>query len=173
MHRLAEVSQSTGSARFSHNPATLLKPVVKCSMLTKPLRSLGPDNWVWRFPKQSVYSPLGLWPELQASSTVPPISAQPSSLTLPPWENGCHQEPGLASGKNTATPPCHLGGSKSRKVPSTEISKRHHSETLEKLEPRNLVDITPAFFSQPTPSFAHHQAHTSWSLYPSWPWHQL
>ena len=66
--------------------------------------------------------------------------------------------------RSTVSPHCHPGAVKAEK-PQAQTFLECHSETLGKLGP--LVDAGTLFLSHPTPSFASHQARTSWSLHPS------
>lgn len=66
--------------------------------------------------------------------------------------------------RSTVSPHCHPRAVKAEK-PQAQRFLECHSETLGKLA--LLVDAGTLFLSHPTPSFASHQARTSWSLHPS------
>lgn len=127
----------------------------KGSVLTKPLWSSGPDNWVWRFPKQFVYSLLGLWPALRVSLTAPPVSAQPSSLTLPPWKNGSHSRTRPSLWTRTLQPHPAMQGQQKQESPKyRDFQKTPLRNPRQAGAPRPLI-LSP-LFCQPSPSFAQH-----------------
>lgn len=57
----------------------------ECWSLTRPHWCVGPDNWAWRYPEQSVCSLLCQLPEPPTSAAAPRIASPLPFSALPAW----------------------------------------------------------------------------------------